>query len=496
MTRMEESPPPSPIPITLLSGFLGTGKTTTLQYLLENKDNLRIGVIVNDVASINIDRKLLAKKKDNNEDGIIELQNGCVCCSLNDELVTSVERLVEERQEDNNKLDAIVVELSGVADPGVIEAGWQLSEKATIARIVTIIDANSFGSDYMATDLASQRPGWTPENNNNEDDEDEDEDPCSTNNQMVSQLLADQVESADLILLNKVDLAEDSQIEVVSKVVRALNDRAKVMTEVKYGRVSPRVLLGLDTDTDDASCKKEPTPSGGCCSNPKCSTSSSSSSSSNDEKDDNKTTTKVQMTTKKLGFVNFVYEASRPFDNERIMTLLEQWPISIQDKLELHLDSLVEEDDEKNDATFAGIVRSKGFCWLAPTKWTGDDNDAWRHNGIVYWSFAGRQFDLSHGGWWWAGLGEEAMHDFFPSQDELERMKQEDFKTEEFGDRRQEIVIIGTNIQQDAINKAFDSCLLTDEEMKDYRSMIQQGHGDTITMDDDDDDTPAGEQSQ
>ena len=158
------------IPVTLLSGFLGSGKTSTLQHLLGNTDGLKIGVIVNDMASVNIDSKLV-KQSDSfggggldssssvsgATEGIVEMQNGCACCSLADELLTTIETLVDSRRHDDG-FDAIVVELSGVADPIAIKQNWvnakmldqPVTTKAEMKRIVTLIDASTFGTDWMA----------------------------------------------------------------------------------------------------------------------------------------------------------------------------------------------------------------------------------------------------------------------------------------------------------------------------------------------------------
>ena len=149
-----------PVPITLLSGFLGTGKTSALKHLLENTRDIKVGVIVNDVAAINVDAKLVANQSEN---GMVELQNGCACCSLADELFFSVESLLKDRQ-----LDAIVVELSGVADPTAIRNNWLMApdyvkNQADVSRVVTVLDAASFGTDYMSWDEARERKGWLSE---------------------------------------------------------------------------------------------------------------------------------------------------------------------------------------------------------------------------------------------------------------------------------------------------------------------------------------------
>ena len=155
------------VPITLLSGFLGSGKTTTLQHLLENKDGLKIGVIVNDVASVNIDAKLVKNsgsadsETENNMvargDGIIELQNGCACCSLADELLPTVETLLNTKSSNGQAFDAVVIELSGVGDPIAIQQHWKnskangapVAQRAELKRVVTLIDASTFGTDWM-----------------------------------------------------------------------------------------------------------------------------------------------------------------------------------------------------------------------------------------------------------------------------------------------------------------------------------------------------------
>ena len=137
-------------PIILLAGFLGTGKTTTLKHLLENTEGTKIGVVVNDVASVNIDAKLVSSMPNSASEDMIELQNGCACCSLSDELFTSVETLFKPKNKNPRSYDAIVVELSGVADPMAIAATWKAAEGsdrfpatelANISKIVTMIDS-------------------------------------------------------------------------------------------------------------------------------------------------------------------------------------------------------------------------------------------------------------------------------------------------------------------------------------------------------------------
>jgi len=246
-SKQEDTAPPSSqergVPIVLLSGFLGTGKTSTLQHLLENKEQLKIGVIVNDLASVNIDRKLLvasssSESSSDNDNLVLELQNGCACCALSDELAFSIEKLLAQRA-----LDAVVVELSGVADPAAVR--YNLAEQLPgTTRIVTLIDAASFGTDYLTWDTARDRENWVPSLPMMEEG---DSNPDS--HRKVSELLVEQCEAADLILVNKVDLLREynnngDPLRVATGVARALNAKAELV-ETEFGRVAPRVVLGL-----------------------------------------------------------------------------------------------------------------------------------------------------------------------------------------------------------------------------------------------------------
>ena len=490
-----------PVPITLLSGFLGTGKTTTLKHLLENVDGVRIGVIVNDVASVNIDAKLVAGQT---IDGMVELQNGCACCSLADELFFSVDSMIKDRE-----LDAIVVELSGVADPMAIKNNWLMApsfvkEKADVTRVVTVIDAASFGTDYMSWDEARERKGWLNPN----------EQMSSEGNRKVAELLAEQVEAADIILLNKIDLAEnEAQIAVAEKVARALNDKAEIR-RIKFGVISPSLVLSDGTETKivhdhDHDCAEpactdsshahshdhecaEPACTDSShahshdhdCAEPACTDSSHSHSHAHDAETcgdptctEDHSHSHSHTSVDELGIVNFVYAATRPFDPVRLMNVLSKWPVPVKETLDLNIlnegyEILGEESDA--DSPFVGVLRSKGFCWFAPNKWTGANEDAWRHDTAMFWSHAGKSFTLSSAGKWWGTLDKETMKKYFVSNmREFDRIIAEDFQSEEFGDRRQEIVFIGVNLYEEQIRKTMDECLLSDDEMEKYRRNLR-----------------------
>lgn len=493
-----------PIPMTLLSGFLGSGKTTTLKHLLENTEGVKIGVIVNDVASVNIDAKLVSATNQ----GIVELQNGCACCSLADELLTSVQTLLQKKQ----GFDALVVELSGVADPVSVKSNWQTAKlqghpvtyETDVTKVVTVVDACTFGTDYMTWDVAGERDGWTEEG-----------DDCA-GMRKVPELLAEQVEAADLLIINKIDLAGPEQVEIASSVARGLNAKAD-MQQVEFGRVSPTRILELpkqketvdkghshghdhdctEPDCTDQSHSHSHDHSAVDCTDPGCTDESHSDSHehASDCADPDCTDTSHShshshnTSADKLGIVNFVYKAAKPFNSERLMALLNKWPVPIKDTLDIELLKDAQNDGYQineelvsgKTSPFIGVLRSKGFCWFAPTKWTGSRNDAWRHDTAMYWSHAGRHFGITSAGKWWGTIPREQMARYFTDQDEYDRILTEDFVTEEFGDRRQELVFIGTNLDEDYITKALDECLCTDAEMNNYRQKLRNFMDTTFT---------------
>lgn len=423
--------------MTLLAGFLGTGKTSTLQHLLKNKDDLKIGVIVNDVAAVNIDAKLVAEQTTD----MVELQNGCACCSLQDELFESVEKLINGRD-----LDAVVVELSGVADPAAIQSNWNMApaavrEQADIARVVTLVDACAFGTDYLTWDTAGERPGWV-------DPADE----C-TASRKVAELLAEQVEAANLVLVNKVDLATAEQVVTASTVARALNEKAEI-TEVKFGAISPLQIVGkfeikneAEAHSHEHSEHAEPCEEPGCtdashdhnhehaaadaaaeaCADPVCTDPSHSHSHSHEHAEDasceDPTCTDAShshshshsTSMEELGISSFVFRAAAPFQSRRLMKLLNKWPVPVKDTLDLKLLQEAQEDgydvDGKHlkDSPFVGVIRSKGFCWFAPSKWNGANEDAYRHDTANYWSHAGKHFSISSAGKFWGAISKKQM---------------------------------------------------------------------------------------
>jgi len=339
------------VPIILLSGFLGAGKTTTLQHLLENTEGSKIAVVVNDMAAVNIDAKLVAST----QNGIMQLRNGCACCSLSDELIDSVGALIGS----DRAFDAVVVEMSGVGDPIAVRSNWNAAKmrghpvttKADVSQVVTLIDASTFGTDWMTWDLASERKGWVSKG-----------DDCA-GERKVPELLAEQVEAADLILINKVDIAGDN-VGVATSLAQELNERAKIK-QVEYGRVSPQLILQeLTLDSQPAQDILNPRRS----------------------VERNGQTNPKTTTNDHLGITSFVYRANRPFNMRKLMAELNQWPVPVKDVLDLELIQDAQDGGYEVEGVltmqpspFIGVLRSKGFCWFAPTKWIGMNADPYRY---------------------------------------------------------------------------------------------------------------------
>lgn len=312
--------------------------------------------------------------------------------------------------------------------------------------------------------------------------------------------MAEQIEAADIILLNKKDLAGPEQLQVALSLAQSLNNKAKIVA-VEYGKVQPSDILrdlavpeisqADDKSKDkDESCHEHSSNEGSSC----CDHSHDHSHDhghdhghdhshfhSNDHGHDHSHSESGEKSThiNKIGVTSFVYKADRPFNTKKLLSLLDQWPVPIKDELDLSLLREVEEGDyqvqsqDQKDSPFLGVLRSKGFCWFAPTRWTGQNEDIWRHNTAMYWSHAGKQFGITKIGKWWGSISREEMKERFAGDpEEYNRILKEDFVTEEFGDRRQEIVFIGIGMNEEAIRQSLDDCLVTERGMKRYREYL------------------------
>ncbi|QXV57303.1 GTP-binding protein [Amycolatopsis sp. TNS106] len=211
-------------PVTVLSGFLGAGKTTVLNHVLANRDGLRVAVIVNDMSEVNIDAALVrdGNSLSRTEERLVEMTNGCICCTLRDDLLEEVSRLCED-----GRFDYLLIESSGISEPMPVAATFSFLDSARLDTMVTVVDAVNFERELAAGDALTKR---------GLDQYDGDE-------RTVSDLLMDQIEFADVLLLNKADLVPAVSLDRLTAVLRRLNPAADVVVST-HGRAPLDRVLG------------------------------------------------------------------------------------------------------------------------------------------------------------------------------------------------------------------------------------------------------------
>lgn len=317
--------PENKLPVTVLSGFLGAGKTTVLSHILNNREGKKVAVIVNDMSEINIDSAIVQNEVSLNrsEEKLVEMSNGCICCTLREDLLEEVTKLAEEK-----RFDYLVIESTGISEPLPVaetftfadENGASLSDVASLDTMVTVVDAVNFLKDYdEAKDLQDTGESL------GEDDA-----------RSVTDLLVEQVEFADVILISKTDIAKTSEIDRLTAILKTLNTRAKILP-IEKGQVQVSQVL----DTGKFSFEEAQKAPGWL----------------------KEMRGEHVPETEEYGIGSFVYEARRPFNPEKFYQFLH------------------------TTERFGKLIRSKGYFWLATRpRFAGQWSQA---GGIAHYGFGG-----------------------------------------------------------------------------------------------------------